>query len=109
MRGLETALIRMLAGVIGGTCLASSAWSHGSDNSHRDRLQQAIEPDDVYELSLVLIPEQQLRYGFKTTQQLDFNIHHHASHEAFYPVPVHQAASTETSFAAESEQEDCLM
>ena len=58
MRGLDTVFTRSLAGVIGCTCLVSMAWSHGVDDSQRDRLEQAIEPDDVYELCLVLTPEQ---------------------------------------------------
>jgi len=84
-------------------------WSHGADDSHRDHLEQAIEPDDDYELCLVLMPGQQLRYAFTATRKLVFNIHYHANHEAIYPVPEHQTAAAEATFAAESEQEYCLM
>ena len=109
MRGLETACIRILAAVIGCGCLVSTVRSHGADDSHRDRLEQAIEPDDVYELCLVLTPEQQLRYAFTATHKLGFNIHYHENHEVFYPVAEHQTVAAEAIFTAASEQEYCLM
>lgn len=102
-------LIRTMTGVLACTCCVSLAWSHGTNDSHRDRLEQVIEPDDVYELCLVLTPQQPLRYAFNATQELAFNVHYHADHEVFYPVPEHPTANAEATFTAESEQEYCLM
>lgn len=109
MRGLETALLRILAGMLGCTWFVTPAWSHGIDGSYRDRLEQAIEPGDVYELCQVITPEQQLHYAFTATDKLGFNIHYHANHEVVYPVPEQRTAAAGATFAAESEQEYCLM
>jgi len=104
-----TNFLRNIAGLLGCACCASLAWSHGAEDSHRNRLERTIFPDDSYELCLVLAQDQQLRYAFKAPRKLDFNIHYHADHEVFYPVSEHQAMADTATFAAQSEQEYCLM
>jgi len=102
-------LIRITAGLLGCLYCVSLAWSHGAEDSHRDRLELTIEADDNYELCLALVQGQQLHYAFSTTRKLDFNIHYHVDHEVFYPVSEEQFTATEATFAAQSEQEYCLM
>ena len=102
-------LIRIIVGLLGSTCDVSLAWSHGAEDSRQDRLERAIAPDDRYELCLVLAQDQQLRYTFSATQKLGFNIHYHADHEVFYTVSEHQTMAAAAAFAAQSEQEYCLM
>ena len=103
------ALIRSIAALLGYLCCVSLAWSHGAEDSHRDRLEETIVPEDSYELCLLLAQNQQLRYTFSATRKLDFNIHYHADHEVLYPVNEPQATDATATFTAESEQEYCLM
>jgi hypothetical protein len=100
---------RIIAGLLGCVCCVSPVWSHGAEDSHRDRLEQVIASDDSYELCPVLAQNQQLRYAFSATRKLDFNIHYHADHEVFYPVSEEQTMAATATFAAQSEQEYCLM
>ena len=111
MCGQEKAgvLTRVIAGLPGAICCVSLAWSHGVEDSQRDRLEQLIAPDDSYELCLVLAQEQQLRYTFSAPRKLDFNIHYHADDEVFYPVSEDQIMEATATFSAQSEQEYCLM
>ena len=111
MRGREKPGVhgRIIAGLLGYACCVSLAWSHGAEDSHRDRLEQLIASDDSYELCLVLAQNQQLRYAFSAPRKLDFNIHYHADHEVFYPVSEDQVMDATATFSAQSEQEYCLM
>jgi hypothetical protein len=111
MRGAEKTgvILRTLAGLLGCLCCASLAWSHGAEDSHRNRLQRTIAPDDSYELCLPLAPGQQLHYAFSASHKLDFNVHFHADHEVFYPVSEEQINTSEATFTAQSAQEYCLM
>jgi hypothetical protein len=111
MRGQEKPglLIRIIVSLLGCACCVSLAWSHGAEESHRNRLEQMIMPNDSYELCLVLAQDQQLRYGFSAPRKLDFNIHYHADHEVFYPVSEDQVMKATATFSAQSEQEYCLM
>lgn len=85
------------------------AWSHGADDRYSDSIELAVDPDDVYELCLVLTPDQLLRYAFSASGKLGFNVHYHENHEIRYPVAEHQTSAAEATFAPESEQEYCLM
>jgi hypothetical protein len=100
---------RIIAGLLGCVCCVFPVWSHGAQDSHRDRLKQVIASDDSYELCLVLAQDQQLRYAFSAPRKLDFNIHYHADHEVFYPVSEDQILDTTATYTAQSEQEYCLM
>jgi hypothetical protein len=100
---------RVIAGLLGCVCCVSPVWSHGAQDSRRDRLEQVIASDDSYELCLVLAQDQQLRYTFSAPRKLDFNIHYHADHEVFYPVSEDQIMGTTATYTAQSEQEYCLM
>ena len=111
MCGQEKAgvLTRVIAGLPGAICCVSLAWSHGVEESQRDRLEQLIAPDDSHELCLVLAQEQQLRYTFSAPRKLDFNIHYHADDEVFYPVSEDHITDATAMYTAQSEQEYCLM
>jgi hypothetical protein len=111
MCGQEKAgvLIRTIAVLPGFIFCISLAWSHGAEDSHRDRLEEIIAPNDSYELCLMLAQDQQLRYAFSAPRKLDFNIHYHADHEVIYPVSEDQIMDVTATFSAQSEQEYCLM
>ena len=102
-------LVRSIVALLGYSCCVPLAWSHGADDSHQNRLEQTILPDDSYELCLVLAQDQQLRYKFNAPRKLDFNIHYHAGHEVFYPVSEEQIMEASATFSAQSGQEYCLM
>ena len=103
------ALIRTIAALLVYSCCVPLAWSHGAEDSHQNRLERTIVPDDSYELCLVLAQGQQLRYAFSAPRKLDFNIHYHDDHEVFYPVSEDQIMDATATFSAQSEQEYCLM
>jgi hypothetical protein len=102
-------LIRSITALLGYLCCVPLVWSHGAEDSHRDRLERTIVPDDSYELCLLLAQDQQLYYKFSAPGKLDFNIHYHADHEVFYPVSENQIMDATATYTAQSEQEYCLM
>jgi hypothetical protein len=102
-------LVRSIAALLGYSCCVSLAWSHGAEESHQNRLERTIVPDDSYELCLVMAQDQQLRYAFSAPQKLDFNIHYHADHDVLYPVSEDQIMDATATYTAQSEQEYCLM
>ena len=99
------AFLRIGAGLLGCTCCASLAWSHGMEDSHQNRLERTIAPDDSYELCMALAQGQQLHYAFNATRKLDFNIHFHADHKVFYPVNREQIMTGKSTFTAQAEQD----
>jgi len=102
-------LIRCITFLLGSICCVPLAWSHGTEDSHQNRLQRTIAPDDRYELCLLLAQGQQLSYTFSASRTLDFNIHYHTDDEVFYPVYEDQVMDATATFSAQSEQEYCLM
>jgi len=56
-----------------------------------------------------LTPPQQLHYAFTATDELAFNIHYHANHQAIYPLAEHLTSQENTTFTPESGQHYCLM
>ena len=111
MSGLEKpgVLVRSIIVLLGYVCCVPLTWSHGAEESHQNRLERTIVPDDSYELCLVLAQNQQLRYSFSAPRKLDFNIHYHADQEVLYPVSEDQIMDATATFSAQSEQEYCLM
>ena len=102
-------VVGSIAALLGYLCCVPLAWSHGAEDSHQNRIERTIEPDESYELCLLLDQDQQLHYKFNAAKRLDFNIHYHTEDEVFYPVSEDQIMDLTATFAAPSEQEYCLM
>ena len=102
-------VIGSIAALLGYLYCVPLAWSHGTEDNHQNSIERTIEPDDSYELCLLLEQDQQLHYKFNAAQRLDFNIHYHTDDEVFYPVSKDQIMDLTAMFAAPSEQEYCLM
>jgi|GEM_PF-6204074 len=86
------------------------AWAANTPADNSSGLQQiSIEPGDIHETCMQLAPPQQLHYEFTATQELAFNIHYHANHQAIYPLAEHPASQENATFTPESGQHYCLM
>jgi hypothetical protein len=71
------------------------------------RLQ--IAPNSFEERCVKLVAGQSLRYRFKASTPLDFNIHYHRGNDVFYPVRKAAVAARTGRFRAKSPDTYCLM
>ena len=86
------------------------AWAANTHADNGSSLRQiSIEPSDIHETCMQLTPPQRLHYAFTATDELAFNIHYHANHQAIYPLAEHLTSQANATFTPESGQHYCLM
>jgi len=68
-----------------------------------------IKPGGIYEVCMLLSPDDRLYYEFTSNANLRFNIHYHEGNEVQYPVQVKLTSLEKAIFAPESRKNYCLM
>lgn len=105
-----SALICVVATIIGGSFAHEPAWSAGRDNGTKPKTTKAtIAAKGLEEVCVKLAPPEKLRYTFTATGKLNFSVHYHAGNDVRFPVPEHLTSSETNSFVPASVQDYCLM
>ena len=56
-----------------------------------------------------LAADESIRYSFRSSADVDFNIHYHRANEVFFPVKQSAVREANATFRAQTEQDFCLM
>ncbi len=70
--------------------------------------KKVIAPADSHERCRKLNPGQELRYSFKTTEPVDFNIHYHKDSDIHYQVSEEKRKTGKGTFLSEKKQLYCM-
>lgn len=74
----------------------------------KSELEVTVNPSKSHEECTEMMPRDVLVYSFKSSDQVDFNIHFHEGGNITYPVSK-KSAGEEGKFQAEKEQIYCIM
>ncbi len=70
--------------------------------------KKVIAPTDSHERCRKLNPGQELKYSFKTTEPVDFNIHYHEDGDIRYQVSEEKLKTGKGTFLSEKKQLYCM-
>ncbi len=75
----------------------------------KDETAVTINPSKLHEECMELMRGDALRYSFKVSDPVDFNIHFHEGGNIIYPISKQSTSADEGKFYADKEQTYCLM
>ena len=91
--------------------LAATSLAHADDAPKPEwkSLDATLEPQKMLEYCVKLDKGDKLRFHWKATAPVDFNIHYHEGPEAIYPVKRDGMRGDGGTFTAKTAQEYCWM
>jgi hypothetical protein len=108
LKGEEPLRLYRLILIAASLVLIISGCATNKDKVRGRKFKKVIAPTDSHERCRKLNPGQEMKYSFKTTEPVDFNIHYHEDGDIYYQVSEEKLKRGKGTFVSKEKKIYCM-